>query len=193
MNEGQNALLHDLTILEAMLDELPEYLMSDATRWPIQADMPPLTIGGCLMRIHRLGKLQAQLPHLDKNRYDQAVLRFEDALIEKVVRFEKRTHQELHARLGEWSVCLRETYIQPKRYIDKVDIRVVIEEMMLALQKKPYHLEQQVVQQIDVLDKNLKNRWHPGEFVWDVVWQSAYPLQNYWWLYGSPVAIAVAS
>ncbi len=192
MNDDQNVLLHDLTILEAMLDELPEYLISDATRWPIQADMPPLTIGGCLMRIRRLSKLQAQLPHLDKNRVVQAGARFEDALIEKVVRFEKRAHQELHTRLGEWSICLREPHIQPKRYIDKVDIRVVIAELMLALQKKPYHLEQQVTEQIDLLDKNLKSRWHPGEFVWNVVWQSAYPSQSYWWLYGSPVAIAIA-
>ena len=192
MNDDQHVLLHDLTILEAMLDKLPEYLTSDATRWSIQADMPPLTIGGCLMRLQRLGKLQAQLPHLDKNRVDLAVTRFDEALIEKVVRFEKRAHQELHARLGEWSICLREPHIQTKRYIDKVDIRVVIAEMIRALQKKPYHLEQQVIQEIDILDKNLKRRWHPGEFLWPVVWQPAYPSQYYWWLYGSPVAIAIA-
>jgi len=192
MNNAQDLLLHDLTVLEAMLDELPEYLLSDATRWQIQADMPPLTIGGCLMRIHRLGKLEAQLPHLDKSRYVQAVTRFDNTLVEKVVQFEQRVHHELHARLGEWSVCLREPHIQPKRYIDKVDIRVVIEEMMLVLQKRPYHLEKQISQEVEVLDKNLKSRWHPGEFIWDVTWQPAYPPANYWWLYGTPVAIAVA-
>lgn len=192
MNDEQSTLLHDLSILEAMLDELPEYLMSDATRWPIQADMPPLTIGGCLMRMQRLGKLRSHLPYLDKNRYNKVVTRFEDALTEKIVRFETRTHQELHARLREWSICLREPHIQPERYIDKVDIRVVIESMILVLQTSPYQLEKQVTQQIEVLDKNLKHRWHPGAFVWHPVWQAAYSSQHYWWLYGSPVVIAIA-
>ena len=192
MNDNQTALLRDLTILEAMVKELPEYLKSDASRWAIQADMPPLTIGGILMRIQRLGKLQEQLPYLDKTRYNQATAAFEDALLEKVVRFEQRTHQELHARLGNWSTCLREPHIQPNRYIDKVDTRIVIEAMIIALSQKPYHLEQQVTNEINTLDKNLKKRWHPGEFILDAVWQPAYPQQSYWWLYGAPVAIAVA-
>lgn len=191
MNEAQITLLQDLSILEAMLNELPEYLMSDATRWPIQADIPPLTIGGCLMRIRRLGKLQRQLPHLDKSRYDLAVARYEDILLEKVVRFEMRAHQEVHVRLGEWSTCLGETHIQRDRYIDKVDTRVVIEETIRALQKRPYHLQEQVTKEVDVLDKNLKSRWHPGDFVWQAVWQPAYAQESYWWLYGAPAAITV--
>ena len=192
MDNSQATLLRDLTIFEAMVADLPEYLMSDVIRWPMQVDMPQLTIGGCLMRIQRLGKLYAQLPHLDKARYDLTLAQFEDALHEKVVRFEMRTHQELHTRLGEWSACLREPHIQAKRYIDKVDIRVVIAAMTIALSQNPYHLEQQITNQIDILDKNLKNRWHPGTFVWDFVWQPAYPPQFYWWLYGSPIAVAVA-
>ena len=191
MNDAQALLLNDLTILENMLDELPEYLQSDATRWPLQYGSPPMTIGGCLMRIQRLGKLFEQIPVLDQQRYHQAVDAYHAALEENVVRFEKRVHQELRARLSEWSICLRELHHDGVRYANKVDTRVVIAEMMWAMEKRPYQLQPQTKKEIQALDNNLKNRWSPGEFVWDAVWQPAYAAETYWWLYGMPAAIAV--
>ena len=30
----------------------------------------------------------------------------------------------------------------------------------------------------------LQGRWQPGAFIWAAVWQPAYSVEKYWWLYG---------
>lgn len=188
MSDNHDLLERDIQILEAMVADLPDYLMSEATRWTMrQPELPPLTIGGCLMRLHRLGVLKNKLSPEQQSRLQTAVDQYDQSLIEKVVRFETRAHQELHARLGEWSQCLRTLQCTSEQYANKVDTRVVIEALIDALKERPYELEAQVLTETRSLDYNLRSRWHSGSFVWDDVWQPAYPQAHYWWLYGHPV------
>ena len=191
MHQSDSILRHDLHILETMVDALPGYLASSLSKWALEPDMPALTLGGCLMRFHRLGMLRSHLHPLDQVRYDMLKNQYEQFLVEKVVRFEQRAHQEMHLRLGEWTNCLRELPSNIDTYRNKVDCRVVIDVMVAALQKRPYQLEQQVREELETLDRNLQARWQPGHFVWDTVWQPAYPEKMYWWLYGTPVTVAV--
>ncbi|MCP5096943.1 MAG: hypothetical protein GY943_15445 [Chloroflexi bacterium] len=191
MHQSDSILRRDLHILETMVDALPGYLLSDLSKWSLKSDMPPLTIGGCLMRFSRLGILRSQLDPLDQAHYDMVQNQYEQFLKEKVVRFEQRAHQEMHIRLGEWANCLRELPSDIDVYRNKVDIRVVIDVTMVALQKRPYQLESQIAEEINVLDRHLNGRWQPGHFLWNPVWQAAYPEEKYWWLYGMPATITV--
>src|SRR5688500_2426298 len=51
-------LSEDLEVLEAMAAEMNEYLKSEVLFWPMrQGNLPRLTIGGYLMREHRLRAL----------------------------------------------------------------------------------------------------------------------------------------
>lgn len=191
MNSERDILRRDLTILEKMLDRLPEYLQSDETYWETkEPDMPKMTIGGCLMRLDRLDALRRRMAPDDQENLDRAKQTFADALEDHVVRFEKRAHQELHARLSEWVAYLkdlsRHMVADEDYYADIVDVRVVITALLDKMRTAPYQVQQQVVDEINSLDQNLRTRWYAGEFVWPAVWQPAYPLEKYWYLYGKP-------
>ncbi len=193
MNEAQEytTLQHDLGILVEMANHMQEYLISDATDWTIpRVNMPKLTIGGYLMRQQRLCALRERLTPDDQQLLDTAVATFEDALTDRIVRFEQRSHHELRARLREWVGYLRDlschTAAQRNHYIGIVDTRVVIQALMDRLQQRPYQLEAGIDTEVAGLDRNLQARWTAGAFVWDPIWQNAYPRADYWYLWGCP-------
>lgn len=191
MNEVHQILERDLTILEEMVAEIDGYLMSEATHWIMaRGDMPKLTIGGCLMRQHRLSIVGDLLEPAAQVRLDTLLERLEEALKEKVVRFEDKGHQELHARFSEWSGYLRDTTgrmaTEAEYYASVVDTRVVMTALLNKLGLPPYQLNPHIPDQVAQLDQYLQSRWHSGDFVWPAVWQPAYPADKYWWLYGRP-------
>jgi hypothetical protein len=191
MNEEHTVLLYDLLILEEMAANMDAYLVSDARDWIIpRSNMPKLTIGGYLMRQHRLLVLENALGAEDAARLRAAIKIFDAALLEKVVRFENRAHQELHSRIGEWVSYLRDlgsrSSSEVNYYAGIVDTRVVIASLIDKLQEQPYKLEKGVLEELDDLDKNLRVRLADYGFVWDTVWMPAYPQKIYWWLYGCP-------
>lgn len=193
MTVKEEELQRDLTILREMVDHLEDYLFSDVERWNMgKPGMPPMTIGGCLMRLRRLSLLRNQLPEADQATLAQAKIDFDEALKEKVVRFEQRSYQELNARLREWTNYLRNLAHSSKisadqeRYDNKVDIRVVAGELVNKLSTPPYRLDGRVPRDVAAVDRRLRLMWEPGPFVWAPVWQKAYPKDEYWWLYGHP-------
>jgi hypothetical protein len=186
-------LLHDLHILNAMVAEMANYLNSDATHWPMrQEGMPKLTIGGCLMRLDRLQTMRHHLPEAQQNSLDDTLRAFNTLLTERIVRFESRAHDELYARLREWTTYLRHATSHKVRekehYTHTVDTRLVISALIDKLQVAPYRLNPQLAQDIAQMDNYLKAQWESGEFVLPPVWREAYPVEKYWWLYGCPKA-----
>ena len=181
----------DLKILEQMAIEMEPYLISDTMHWTMaKRDMPKLTIGGYLMRQQRLPILSNYLRPEEQARLDVAINHFNQTLVEKVVRFEHRAHQELHAFLNEWTCYLRGLTkyraLAVTRYASEVDTRVVITAVIDKLLETPYHLDPRIPSELTVLDRSLRRHWQVGKFVWEPVWQLAYPKEKYWWLYGKP-------
>lgn len=189
MPSDDQILERDLLILEQMTAELPAYLKSDAPNWVMnKGDMPRLTTGGCLMRVHRLGAVRDRLTAEQQGRYDQAVAQVDQKLASQVVRFELRAHAELHARMSEWMGSLRnwaEAGAALRRhYADKVDTRVVITATIDRLSWPPYRLDPKIPEELQALDQHLRGCWEDGGFIWEMLWLPAYPRQEYWWLYG---------
>lgn len=180
-----------LSVVEKMAAEMSSYLVSECTHWVMgDGNLPMLTIGGYLMRQDRLLILCKTLQPSQQKRLQQAVTQFDQALVEQVVRFEERTHQELHARLSEWVGYLRGlSAYKPKHdvtYPAAVETRVMIAALMDKLQQLPYQLDVAVQDEVAVLDRKLCGQWIPGEFVLPFIWQPVYPPEKYWWLYGCP-------
>ena len=67
-----------------------------------------------------------------------------------------------------------------------VDVRVVITSLMDKLQERPYHLQEGVHREVGKLDTNLRQRVEAHAFVWDTIWEPAYPADEYWYLYVCP-------
>lgn len=181
----------DTAILKEMVANMPDYLDSRATHWTLpQPNMPKLTIGGCLMRLHRLQAIYNDLPLGLQQQIKRGVQQFDDALKERIVRFEVRATEELHDRLSEWCSYLR--YIKTQAagngayYQRIVDTRVVIAALVDKLSQKPFRLDPSATDEMAQFDKLLRTIWQPGEFIWEPVWQPAYPQEPYWFLYGLP-------
>ena len=187
--EGTEKLQKDLVALEAMASEMDEYLKSDVLFWPLaHGDLPRLTLGGYLMRQHRLLGLRDLLSMQEQDRLHRAINSYYKALEEKVVRFENKAHEELGARLRQWQTYLGEVKqgTGAAYYESAVEPRAMIEALTAQLRVQPYKLQPDVPQKLALLDRQLRQVWEPGDFIWPQEWQPAYPREKYWWLYGHP-------
>lgn len=187
--EGTEKLQWDLAALEAMAAEMDDYLQSDVLFWPMsQADLPRLTLGGYLMRQHRLLGLRDLLSMQEQDRLHTAINQYHKALEEKVVRCEKRAHEELDARLRQWHSYLSEVKegASIAYYESAVEPRAMIEALVAQLRVQPYQLQAELPQKLALLDRQLRQVWEPGQFIWPYEWKPAYPPEKYWWLYGHP-------
>ena len=191
MTQGEDKLAQDVRILSTMAEEMEAYLNSDVLFWHMsKAGMPVLTLGGYLMRQHRLLALYDSLSEEQQAEVDAAVAQFNQALEEKTVRFEQKAHRELDARLRQWEEYLKDVErgqaSAKSNYGTAVEARAMIAALIDFLQLAPYQLDERVLKRTALLDGRLRSRWEAGEFVWPEGWQEAYPRSEYWWLYGNP-------
>jgi hypothetical protein len=174
-----------------MSAEMTDYLKSDVLFWQMmRGGMPKLTLGGYLMRQHRLLALPQLLNGAQQEKLDAAVRQFDQALVEKIVRLEQKAHRELEARIRQWGAFLNDLQkdrgVGPASYPSAVETRAMIAAIVDKLQVAPYRLDAQGLHQVALLDANLKRFWLKGAFIWPEEWQPAYPVPDYWWLYGLP-------
>ena len=192
MTKAIEKLERDVMIMAAMADEMEPYINSDVLFWHMATSsrMPTLTLGGYLMRQHRLLILRHLLDDSYQTRIDNAVEKFNSVLVEKIVRFERKAHRELEARLRQWGEYLndvdRGNSSKKSNYATAVETRAMLTAISEPLQLAPYKLDQRVPTQIALLDSHLRQVWDAGDFVWFPEWQAAYPEDDYWWLYGEP-------
>ena len=186
--EMSKDLSRDVDILVAMADEMEAYLRSDVLFWRIMnASMPRLTLGGYLLRQHRLLALEHLLSEEEKGRMETAIIQYNQALVEKIVRLEQKAHTELETQLRLWGESLRDVgRSSGVNYETAVEVRAMIEVIMMQLLMRPYQLNDRITQQVGLLDGNLRRRFTKGDFVWEAAWESAYPQTQFWWLYGRP-------
>lgn len=189
MLSSSEKLARDVNILEAMAAEMADYLDSDVLFWPMaRSDMPMLTLGGYLMREHRLLALTDELTGEQQGRLAAAVQQFNQTLAERVVRFETKGNSELEARLRQWEAFLKDvdrgTAEKTTNYGTAVETRAMIAALIDRLSMPPYQMGERPLQHLAMLDQRLRNHWEIGEFVWPADWEPAYPPAEYWWLYG---------
>lgn len=191
MLTDREKLAQDLHVLAEMVAQLDPYLAQEKLFWQMrQPGLPALTIGGCLMRQHRLLALPHLLTGEERLRLHTAVTQFNAVLVEKVVRFEQKTQTEIEARTRQWREYLNEaewkrnpTY---NAYPTAVEARLMLTLLTNKLQEKPYHLPEEALPHMQQLDALLQSQWRAGEFVWFDSWEPAYPRDRFWWLYGRP-------
>lgn len=190
MNDHE-ILTHDLAVMEAMVAYTEPYLTSDVTQWDMgRAGMPSMTIGGVLMRRHRLLLLRDHLNEDARARLAEANASFDRLVADRIVRLEQRADVELQARMREWTHYLHDltsaVAARSEHYRHVADTRVVIGHLVDLLSQSPYRLGAHVPDDVAACDRRLKADWSPGDFIWPNVWEPAYPRETYWWLYGGP-------
>lgn len=181
----------DLAVIRTMAEQLKSYIYRDSLFGYMPSEMPRLTLGGYLMRQHRLRALSDQLDEDDYQQLQETIEQFKAIADTNVVHVEDKANQELQARLRQWDAYLTDVARNPDEHIfeytSAVQTRIIIEELMKFLSIPPYKLDPASLKWVKSLDEKLQAMWQKDKFIWKSVWQDAYPEEVYWWLYGRPL------
>ena len=196
MQEGIEKLKTDLNILEKMAENMNDYLRSEALFGRTGAPhMPQLTLGGYLMREHRLQALKNHLSDAERDRLSSAMVVFQNTMTTWTVRAETKAYKEVDARLRQWEETIREMRRNADEnwsyYKTSVEVRVMLNELLDMLQNPPFQYDETYSQRISQLDSGFRSLWSSNDnlFVWQAAWQPAYPKKVFWFLYGAPYAV----
>jgi hypothetical protein len=185
---------HDLAVVEAMAAELEPYLGSDPLYWqlsparPIVPAAPLLTIGGLVLRLHRLaGQAEALSPE-QRARLAAALESFHYTMTEWKAHAAARMVRELDARLRSWSWFVEDCQAHRRscisQYATEAELRTLIE--LLLEEASSYEDVSDQRSRLAQLDAQFRNWFQPGDFVWRPALAPVYPRERFWWLYGQP-------
>jgi hypothetical protein len=197
LGSKKTKLQNDLDILEEMADQMDGYLRMGTLFGPMGPSRPTLTLGGYLMREHRLLALKGTLSPAENDRLLKARQTFENTVMEWVVATENKAEQEIEARLRQWTETIRELREDAVRYWSyyhsAVESRVMLTSLVKMLSNPPFKISPDVTGRIAVLDNAFYALWYSDSslFVWDEDWTIAYQSADYEFLYGKPHNLAI--
>ncbi len=187
----------DLRILRAMADQFEPYLITDDLFWPLSGrvpgGMPRLTIGGMLLRRHRLRAFRPTLSPDQQAQLDDALAAIQAQQDEWRLHY----HQKI-SRDWEMRRQLLEEFL---RDCDEADARDCFENWpSQARQRTMLHLLTEEAATRDLLtdeqqralhhlDTNLRRYLMTGEagqFLWSAPLADVYPRDPFWWLWVVP-------
>ncbi len=168
---------------------MEDYLKSDILYWQltpagrITPPPPMLTVGGYLLRAHRLRGLWDALNGEQRLQLETAEKAFQAVTNQWVVHTEKRVERELGARLNSWGWFVDDCQANKPSciayYATEAELRTIIGLLLESAGDSP----QTRLQGLDAL---FRNWFKPGPFVWRPELAPAYPQARFWWLYGRP-------
>jgi len=173
----------DLDYLEDSLTQLEPYLLSRELFWPLGGNKPRLTVGGILISLKRIEALS-------QSNADQATVSPLTAKLELVrtrwrVAWEQKCTRELRTRLELWQNYLGDYRITPESYADDYRNEVRLRVLAGLLAGELPEVPEESRMKLDSLDVLLRGRLLPGTFVWDTDLISAFPQDEFWYLYGT--------
>ncbi len=178
----------DVRALSAMASNLTPYLYEDELYGYLSGDLPRLTLGGLLLRLYRLRRLNSSLLGPDQETQVQdAAINFDAARSEWSVHYKSKLAAELKSRLDALDRYLQNCSEQPQGcaadYPVQAEKRTMIQHLYGELAQQddvPDELEARLKQ----TDNRLRRMLSGGEFVFDARLKDVYPLDEFWWLYG---------
>lgn len=186
----------DVAITNAMADDLKDYLLKDILYWsmsdsgPRVDPYPQLTLGGLLVRLHHLSVLQGVLPPDAYESFSRARDKAESTFREWAVHLERKLLREIGARMRTWSLFLAECGDSPSACADEYPTQTEARTMIKFLfdHAEGVNGTGQLQGQMHGLDRRLQHLTTPAPFIWDDIFQQAYPPDPFWWLYVRPLS-----
>lgn len=178
---------HDVRALAAMASSLTPYLYEKETFGYLEGDLPRLTLGGLLLRLYRLSRLESLLNAAQQSLVQQARATAQAECARWAVHYENKLRHELRARLDALDIFLNECLDDRRNcaanYPSQAEKRTMIEHLRAEAQQLDL-LTDELEARIKGVDQKLRHLLHEGEFISDECLQSVYPRDQFWWLYG---------
>ena len=183
-----DSMKHDLIVIETMVAELKAYLKSGILFWQmtpavqISPPAPMLTIGGYLLRAHRLAGRQKELDQEQGGRLTKVRSNFEAIIKEWSAHTEQRIGRELKARLNSWQWFVDDCQANKKScityYATEAELRTVIEHLV-EIGPRFGNLDSQL-RRLRNLDAQFIHWFKAGTFVWRGELEPVYPRARFW-------------
>ncbi len=176
----------DVRVLAAMASSLTPYLYEDEMYGYLAGNLPKLTLGGLLLRLHRLSCLEHALSVEQQTLLHDARINFEAERANWAVHYENKIVRELRARIEALEFFVRECEEDPlpcaANYPVQAEKRTMIHHL---LEESSEHeiLEDDIRARVRQLDQKLRALLREGLFISDEVLKPAYPAEPFWWLY----------
>lgn len=177
----------DVEILSVMASSLTPYLYENELYGYLSGTMPRLTVGGLLLRLYRLSRLDDYLTSEQQMQVQDARINFEAECSKWAVHYENKLRRELQARidaLGQFlNECADESPGCAAGYPTQAEKRIMIyhlREEAAEHEVLAEELELRIVQ----ADGRLRQLFKEGEFLTDERLKTVYPEDTFWWLYG---------
>ena len=180
---------YDLNYVQAGLEILDSYLLSDDIFWPLgivppegEPDYPRFTLDGILLAKTRLA---AHPMESDQARQAAEINSATDLQRAKHrVAWEKKAWQCYRVRLRMWGDFIQEYQKNPGDNADRYGYEVRLRAMLTLLEPEIDTHDSAEVKLLDSLDRYVKSVMVPGGFIWDADIQAGFPREKYWFLYG---------
>lgn len=179
----------DVRAAAAMADRLTPYIYESELYGLMPGDLPRLTVGGLLMRLHRLPFLADQLSPTQNDMVREAQRKFDAVRKEWAVAYEGKVKHELTARLVAIGHFINDCGENPRACVDNypsaMEKRVIAE--VLKSEAEARNLwSPDLRSTLTSLDTSLRRLGDKGPFCWDARVELAYPPDRFWFLYVTP-------
>jgi hypothetical protein len=181
---------YDRRYVEAVLPDLHDYLLVKEIYWPIrvtarkeESPFPQFTLGNLLLALKRLGA--RGMPAAQQ--VEAARLRSEvDTLRSRWrVAWENKAGHEFSARLRLWRDFLEDLRSKPDNHTDRYAYEVGRRVILAMLADETSQIQLAEKELLRGLDGLLRAIFYPGDFIWEEDLQRGFPVEQYWFLYGS--------
>ena len=181
----------DATAARAMASALDPYVYQDDLYGALPGALPRLTVGGMLLRLHRLQALRAALTPEQAGALAHAQAALQKARADWALHYGQKIRRELGARQDSLQWYLNDCDDNPARcaevYPIEAEKRTIIHHLLDEGAALGVDMEDERRRQL-ALDGALRRHFQAGPFVWDARVEAAYPRGVFWWLYGRPEA-----
>lgn len=180
---------YEIRFLQAGLDSLESYLLSDDLFWPVdihppagEPAYPKLTLGSLLLSRARLASFPKSQAQADQS--TQLFSKMDSIRVRWKVAWEKKAAHSFSVRLRMWRDYIEEYRNAPQENTDRYGYEVRLRAMLTLLKGEGSGAIQAEVDLLNALDRFLRSVLVSSDFIWGLELRSGFPEQEYWYLYG---------
>jgi hypothetical protein len=189
MAEQNYSIERDLKEAQVMVEALVPYVYQDELYTLLGGNMPSLTLGAVLMRLHRLRVLHNRMTSAQAEQFQNIEAKHQAVRDEWQTHYNKKLAREADSRLNNLSAYFKECEDDPatcaNAYMPEALRRTIIQEVMSELPAS--EAEQSGLRdKCHKSDARMRRYVQPSSFVWDAMLKPVYDEKTYWWLYNRP-------
>ncbi|MFP4322282.1 MAG: hypothetical protein ACLFTK_07505 [Anaerolineales bacterium] len=181
----------DLRTLRLMVNHFEPYIYEQPIYGGLGANQPRLTIGGILLRVHRLDELQRDLPTEQRGTFQMAKMAFAAKRNTWKLHYRDKLFREMRARLAQMETYLEDAADDLEAaeadYPPEAVRRTMLQHLMDEAHTQDVNTNG-LNHRLEYIDRALDHLLHdePDDFLWSDDLRRAYPAEDYWWLYRTP-------